>query len=101
MPGVEIGWQTQITTESRPWAIDLSPEMDLSDVIGSATATLTDLLTGLAYPTGLVGSPTVSGSTVTQVVASLVAGHTYRLVITAAMGGSKQTATSLLLNCPY
>jgi len=99
--GIEIGWRTQISTEVRAWQIDMSPEMDPADVVGSATATLTNLLTGASYPGGLSGSPTVAGTAVTQVVTTLAPGTNYRLVITASMGGSKQTAASLLLSVPY
>lgn len=98
---VEIGWRTQLTTETRPWAIDFAPEMDVGDVVGATTATLTNLLTGANYPGGLSGSPSVVGTVVTQTVTALVAGVNYRLVLTANMGGAKTTATALLLNCPY
>lgn len=98
---VEVGWRRQVTGELRPWQIDMALEMDAGDVIGSVTSTLTDLLTGLSYPAGLSGSPSHSGTTVTQAVTALVAGHNYRLVITANMGGSKLTSTVLNLACPY
>lgn len=98
---VEIGVRTQLTTEVRPWQIEMQPEEDSGDVLGTATATLTDLLTGAAFATGLVGTPDISGTTVTQSVGGLIAGHNYRLVLTVSMGGSKQTATSLILSCPY
>lgn len=99
---VEIGWRTQTSTEVRPWAIDLAPEMDVGDVPASpGVATLTDLLTGMAYPAGLSGATVVVGTVVTQSVQALQPGHNYRLVITVGMGGSKETATVLLLRCPY
>jgi hypothetical protein len=101
MPGIEIGWRTQLSGETRPWAIDLSPEMDVGDVVGTTTATLIDLLTGVSFPTGLSGSPAVAGSVVTQTVTGLLSGHNYRLVLLAAMGGTKTTGAVLLLNCPY
>jgi hypothetical protein len=101
MGDVEVGWRQQISTENRPWAIDVSPEMDVGDVVGAVTSTLTDLLTGLTFPAGLSGSPTGSGTILTQAVSNLVAGRKYRLVITANMGGSKQTSTVLLLDVPY
>lgn len=101
MPTLEIGWRTQLSTEWRPWAIDFTPELDSLDVVGATTATLTDLLTGLSYPGGLSGSPTVVGNVATQAVTALVAGHNYRLVLTANMGGQKETSTVLLLQCPY
>lgn len=98
---VELGWQLQVSTEVRPWAIDLSPELDSGDVPGAATSSLTDLLTGASYPSGLAGDPAVVGSVVTQAVQSLLPGHNYRLVITVAMGGAKETATALLISVPY
>lgn len=98
---VEIGWRTQVSTEIRPWQIDMAAEMDSGDAIGSVTAALTDLLDGTAYEGGLSGGATFSGTTVSQTVAALAPGHSYRLVLTAAMGGSKQTSTVLLLSCPF
>lgn len=100
---VEIGWRTQLSSEIRPWAIDMTAELDPSDSPSAATATLTDLLTGASFPAGLVDLPTTSVFTphVTQVVTGLTPGRNYRLVLTVAMGGSKQTATVVYLRCPY
>lgn len=98
---VDLGWQTQISTEVRPWEIEMAAELDLGDVPVSGTATLTDLLTGLEYPDGLSGTVVVVGTTVTQTVTGLLGGHSYRLVITVAVGGGKKTATSLKLSVPY
>lgn len=98
---IEIGWRTQLSSEVRPWAIELAAEIDAGDVPASPTSVLTDLLTGLSFPAGLLGSPAVVGTVVTQTVSGLVAGRNYRLVITVGMGGSKQTATVLKITCPY
>jgi len=98
---IVIGWRQQLTTETRPWAISMALEEDAGDVAASPTATLIDLLTGLSYPAGLLGSPSVAGTVVTQSVQSLIAGHNYRLVLTVGMGGSKTTATVLLISCPF
>lgn len=100
MADVEIGWRKQESHEVRPWAIDMSLEMDAGDSINSVAAALTDLLTGTAFPAGL-GASAHTGTVATQIVTSLVPGHNYRLVLTANMGGSKQTSTVLLLQCPY
>lgn len=100
---VVIGWRTQTSSETRPWAIDLTDELDSGDVVASATATLTDLLTGADFPAGLTGSVTASSTAphLIQSVTGLVAGRNYRLVLTADVGGSKRTATVLLLTCPF
>lgn len=99
---VEIGWQRQISSEVRPWAIDFSPAMDEGDVLGATTAALTDLLTGQDFSsTGLSGTPSVTGTVATQNVHALAPGHSYRLVLTASMGGSKETAVALLLSVPF
>lgn len=97
------GWRTQTSSEVRPWAIDLTAELDPSDVVASATATLTDLLTGSDFPDGLSGSSetAITAPHVTQTVLGLVAGHNYRLVLTVNVGGSKRTSTVLLLTCPF
>ncbi len=101
MSDIEIGWRRQISTEIRPWTPDWFPAEDSGDAISGVTTTLVDLLTGLSFPTGLVGSPTFSGTTVTQTVGNLVAGHNYRLVWSASMGGGKISSVSLNLACPY
>lgn len=98
---IEIGWQRQLTTETRPWEIEMAAELDEGDIISAVSATLVDLLTGLSFPSGLSGAASFSGTTVSQATSGLVAGHNYRLVLTAAVGGSKQTATVLLISCSY
>jgi hypothetical protein len=101
MADITVGWRTQYSTETRPWSMDWTLAEDQGDVIGAVTSTLTDLLTGLPYPGGLLGAPTGSGVTVTQTVTALVPGHNYRLMWSANMGGSKISSEPLLLNCPY
>lgn len=101
MSTVEIGWRAQISGEVRPWTPDWSPAEDSGDVINAVTTTLTDLLTGAAYPAGLLGSPTYSGTTVTQTVQALQPGHNYRLVWLVNMGGSKVSGVALNLTCPF
>lgn len=101
MASQELGWERQLTPETRLWEIEWAPAEDAGDVIGSITSTLTDLLTGLSYPAGLLGSPTFSGTTVQQAVTALQAGHNYRLMFSANMGGVKVSSQPLLLSCPY
>jgi hypothetical protein len=98
---VEIGARTQLSTETRPWQVEMAAAEDAGDAIGSVTTTLVDLLTGASFPTGLSGAPTFSGTTVSQTVTALVAGHYYRLVWSANMGGAKVSAVSVILQCPY
>lgn len=101
---VEIGWRTQISSEVRPWAIDLTQELDDGDVPAFVSSTLTDLMDGSDYSTGLASAPVLVVSpvrTVTQVVSQLVPGHRYRLVLTVIMVASKQTNTVLNLYCPF
>lgn len=103
MPGhiTVDGWEEVGSGENRPLAVDLAPEMDPGDIAGSITSTLTDLLTGLSYPTGLSGSPSVVGTVATQAVTSLVPGHNYRLVLAVNMGGSKVTESAVKVVCPF
>lgn len=98
---LEIGWETVYSTETRPLSVDWTLAEDAGDSIGSITATLTDLLTGLPYPAGLLNLATYSGVTVTQSVTALVAGHNYRLMFSAGMGGSKVSSQPVLIACPY
>lgn len=98
---VEIGWRTQLTSEYRPWSVEFATEMDPGDAINAVSSTLTDLLTGLSFPAGLPTTPTFSGTIVTQPTANLLAGHNYRLVLLANMGGAKTSAVVLLISVPY
>lgn len=103
MPGriTVDGWEEVGSGENRPLAVDLAPEMDPGDIAGSITAALFDLLTGLNYPTGLSGGPSVVGTIATQAVTGLVAGRNYRLVLTVNMGGTKLTQSAVNITCPF
>lgn len=102
MAGVDLGWQTQYTSEVRPWAVNLSLIMDPGDVASAPSATITDLLTGLDVSAAcLSGEPTIAGTTITQTVFQLTAGRNYRLQLTANMGGTKQTSQPVLIRCPF
>lgn len=99
---VDVGWEQQTSTEVRPWGLDFSPAMDVGDVLGDTTAILIDLLTGTDFSsTGLSGDPQVGGTIATQTVLALVPGHNYRLILTANMGGVKETAVGILITCPF
>jgi hypothetical protein len=81
----------------------MQPAEDSGDVIGTVTATLTDLLDGSDYAEGLFGAPFSSADStiISQSVQDLQAGHNYRLVLSAHVGGSRISAVSLILSCPY
>jgi len=98
-----LPWQTQYSTETRVYGINLINEMDPGDVLASATSSLTDLLTGVTMtgPPMLASAPSVLGTTITQVVTALVPGHNYRLMVSGSMGGAKVTSDSVPINCPY
>jgi hypothetical protein len=97
-----IGWREQLSSETRPWSIDMTLAMDPGDAVGAATSTLTDMIDGTDFAAGLLGSPVVvSATNVTQTVTALAPGHRYRLEVLADMGGSKRSAVVLLLAVPY
>lgn len=98
---VEIGWRTQLSYETLPWADDLTAALDPGDSVLSVTTVLIDLLTGLPFPSGLSGSPTVSGNVVQQQVTGLQAGHNYRLIFNSGLGGSKVKSSVVNLSTPY
>ncbi len=98
---VEIGWRTQLSTETIPWSDDLTAALDVGDVVGSVTTVLIDLLTGVSFPAGLSGAPTFSGNVVQQTVTGLNAGHNYRLIFSAGLGGPKVRSSVVKLVCPY
>lgn len=101
MPELDVGWREQASTEVRTWLWELAGEMDVGDVVGTTTATLTDLLTGADVPLSLGGAPVVIGTTVAVTVLGLAAGHKYRLALTSNMGADKETAVSVKLDCPW
>jgi hypothetical protein len=82
--------------ETIAWAVNVAAQLATGETpSGSPTATLTDLATGADHPTGLTGTPTISGTTLTQTVKSLVYQHRYRLVLTyqTSLGNTKQSVT--------
>lgn len=91
-------WQVQYTTETRIYGIDMVQDMDTGDVLTAATAILTDTLTGQTVSTP---AATVSGTVISATVTGLTAGHTYRLLVSGAMGGGKTTGAPLNITCPY
>lgn len=97
-------WQTQYSSETRIYGIDMALDMDPGDVLGStATANITDLLTGVTVtgPPMLPFSPSVSGTVITQEVTGLTPGHNYRLMVLGSMGGVKVTGAVVNIGCPY
>lgn len=66
--------------ETQSIVVDFAHYLDAA-TIASATVTLTNRSTGLAYAAGL-GAKSNTNTTVTQVLTALVAGETYRLVVT-------------------
>lgn len=70
------------------------------ETIASATAVLTDLGTGTARPASLSGSPSVTGSLVTQAVTALAAGR-YRLEIVITTSAGNVEDLPLIITCPY
>jgi len=94
--------RTQHAGESLLWAYDAAAQLAAAVTISSVTsASLTNVKTGASYPTGLSGSPSLSGTSLRQRVLGLVAGETYRLVwVFVDSAGNTQTA-GLVLECPY
>jgi hypothetical protein len=101
MADIEIGWRRQVSTENLPYGIDTSATLDVGDVIQAVSSTLIDLSNASDYPAGLTQGPTFVGAVITQFVGLLVAGHTYRLVVTATLQGQKKRSAVLNLQCPF
>ena len=100
--GVVGGPQVQGSAETITWGCDFSPQLVSGDSLGSPVTTLTDAESGIPYATGLVGSPSVSGTKILQKVRGLEAGHSYYLVFqgSGSPSGNVQVAR-LQINCPW
>jgi hypothetical protein len=92
----------QLTTETIPWAIDLTNAIGGGSLQPSPSCTLTDITQSRAVDVPLEDAATVAGKVVTQIVRGsvLAAGHIYRLVLTFGAGGVTVQSVVMVLNCP-
>lgn len=91
------------SAETLPLAIDFAAYLAGGETVngsGAPTATLADLTDGSSTTGMLLGSPSVSGSKVTQTVTALRAGHRYRLEVVIRPVAGKVWAAELEINCP-
>lgn len=95
--------RTQRSGESLLWAFDVAAQLPAAATLVSTplASSLVNTRTGVAFPTGLSGSPSVSGSTVRQRVIGLVAGETYRLVWTWTDSAGNTQQSGLTLEVPW
>lgn len=89
------------STETLPFALDTTPLLVGLETPSAPVVTLTELATGVAYPTGLSGSPIVAGNVITQHVTALQAGWSYRLAFTFQAAVGKVWTEYVLLTCPF
>lgn len=95
--------QEVLSVETLALVADMTAELGTSETISSASVTLTQLDTGLSYPAGLSGTPTITGAgkLITQVVTNLLPGKSYRLMWIATVATNKIVAAKTLLTCPF
>lgn len=89
----------QLSGETLPWTMDFAAAIPSGGALATPTSSLTDIDTGASYAAGLVGSPTISTTTVVQVVTALVVGHTYRLTVYATISGTRIPGAVVLIEC--
>lgn len=95
---------TVLSGETLPLGIDFGLLIVAGQTPSAPTSSLFDITDGspgTAFAAGLSGAPSVSGTIVTQSVHSLVANHTYRLVLglTAVAGTVWQAGVTIV--CPF
>lgn len=95
--------QDQGSREVVPREFDFSQFLATGETVQSATSRLVDMNNGSDYSsTGLVGGPVLlSASVVSQVVANLVPGRSYRLECDGHIQVDKVITQAWVLACPY
>jgi hypothetical protein len=89
------------SSERRTLSFDFDADLSVAETISSASAVLTDLSNNETYAAGLSGNPSIASLVVSQTVLSLVAGHRYRLAVTAVVSSTKHVTAVLSIECPY
>lgn len=92
--------ESQASTESIPWGLDVAPLLAAGEMPTNASCLLTDLATGVNYAAGLSGPPAILGTVITQTVTTLVAGHTYNLIYTFQAAPGKIFSPAVRIACP-
>lgn len=87
------------STETLPLQFDCSPLLANGETPSAPSCVLLDLNTGHTYAAGIAASPSVSTVYVTQTVTGLVAGHSYRLLVTFTAAAGKVWTMMLSIYC--
>lgn len=89
------------TTESFPLTVDFTNYVVSGDVVSSPSVRLFD--TTAVQSQTITTTPSVSSNTVLITVkgSDLVAGHDFRLDVTANFNASKTLTASVTIQCPY
>lgn len=110
-PTVEVG-----SRGLEPLYFNLAPSLRTGEVPISPETVLVDMATGLAYPTGLVGAPTIQANVsvsdpalgtvvlpyaLVQTVGNLVAEQAYRLIITFTAAAGRIETFAVYVICPF
>ncbi len=90
----------QASTETIPWACDLTALLGVGETPSVPSCQLIDLATGVNYAAGLSGSATIVGNSIRQTVAALVAGHVYLLIFTFTAAVGKIFSPAVRIECP-
>lgn len=89
------------STETVPLAFDMADLLAAGESVASPSVSLTNLITGASYASGLSGSASVSGTRILQSVTALVAGQRYRLVVTMTPAAGKTLSAELIIEVPF
>jgi cellulase/cellobiase CelA1 len=89
------------TTETLPLGFDATALLSGAQTISAVAVVLTDIATGVAIT--LANPPSVSGNIISQIVvgSQLVAGHSYRLVVTFTAAASEIWSMPLRITVPF
>lgn len=89
------------STETVPLTFEMADMLASGESVASPTTSLTNLITGASYSSGLSGSPAVSDTRILQSVTALVAGQRYRLVVTMTPSAGKTLSSELIIEVPF
>lgn len=92
--------ETQGSTETIPWSVDLTALLGFGETPSLPAARLIDLATNAAYVDGLSGLPSLVSNVVTQTVTALTPGHVYELTFSFTAAAGKILSATVKLECP-
>jgi hypothetical protein len=86
--------------ETRAIPVDIANLLAQGETATSPQSSLTDLITGVPYPGGLSGDPSLVGTRISQTITALQPGRRYRLNLSWAVGPERRVQP-IELRCKF